>query len=425
MRELDYPSLGERVRRQTLPSGLEIILVEKPAFARSYALFAARCGGMDLRFRLGDGWRELPPGTAHYLEHKLFDTPEGSASQELARYGAVDNAFTGSAMTAYYFDCTQDFYQCLRVLLRFVSQPWFTRESVDREREIIAQEIRMTDDDPDWQVYARLMECLYERSPLRFPVAGTVESIQSITPQTLYDFHRAFYVPGNMALVCVGGMELERVAEIAMELLPAGGGPAPERDYGAEESLLPVRRETAMDMEVSLPMFLAGFKCRPPEGGEVRLRQSIIGDLACGVLFGESSPLYTRLYEEGAVNGSLGGSFDILPGAAYVNVGGDARDPAYVCSAILEQAERLGREGVDEAFYQRVRRAAYGSMLRSLDDFEDTAVSLAEGCFQGFDYYRFPEVFRAVTKADVEAFLRENITGERMAVSVIRPRTLE
>lgn len=282
----------------------------------------------------------------------------------------------------------------------------------------------MVDDDPDWQVYDRLMACLYRQSPVRLPVAGTVESIQAVTPQLLYDCHRAFYTPGNMVLVCVGGMELERVAELAMELLPSGGGDAPARDYGPAEDLLPACRETAAEMEVSMPMFLAGFKCSPPAGGEALLRSTIIGDLACDALFGDSSPLYARLYREGAVNGSLGGGYDAQPGAAYVYVGGDARDPELVCEAILDQAQKLGREGIGEDFYQRLRRAAYGAMLRGLNAPEDVAVSMAEGYFRGFDYYRFPEVFDTVERADVEAFLRENVTRERMAVSVIRPKTL-
>ena len=184
MRELEYPRLGERVRRQTLPNGLELIVVERPAHARSYALFATRYGGMDLRFQWEGAWRDTPAGVAHYLEHKLFDTPAGSASQQLARYGAVDNAFTSNAVTAYYFQCTRDFYECLRILLSFVSQPWFTQESVDKERGIIAQEIRMVDDDPDWQVYDRLLACLYRQSPVRLPVAGTVETV-SYTHLTL------------------------------------------------------------------------------------------------------------------------------------------------------------------------------------------------------------------------------------------------
>ena len=171
-----------------------------------------------------------------------------------------------------------------------------------------------------------------------------------------------------------------------------------------------------------MPMFLAGYKCRPQEGGEAFLRQSIIGDMACDVLFGASSPLFTRLYEEGVINGSLGGSFDMLPGAFYLYVGGDAEDPRRIFDEITAQAQKLGREGIDEDFYRQIRRAAYGGMLRSLNSFENIAVSIAEAYFRGFDYFRFPEVFDAVGKADVEAFLRENIAPEKSALSLIQPR---
>ena len=421
METREYPRLGETVSRRTLPNGLAVMVVHKPYHAKRYAFFATRYGGMDLRYRQDGQWRDTPAGIAHYLEHKMFDTQEGSALQELARNGAVENAFTSGAMTAYYFESTEHFYENLRILLRFVSVPWFTEESVAKEQGIIAQEIRMTEDDPDWRVYEGLMTCLYRESPVRVPVAGTVESIRAITPQVLYDCHRAFYVPGNMVLVCVGDVELDRVARLAEEILPAERGEDIPRDYGAGEDDVPACRETERSMAVSMPLFLGGYKCRPCAGGEELLRRSLIGDMACDVLFGDSSPLYARLYEAGDINGSLGGNFDLMPGAAYLYVGGDARDPRRVFDAITAEARRLGTGGIDEAFYQRLRRAAYGQAIRSLNSFENIAVSLAEGHFQGFDYYRLPEVFDSVTKADVEAFLREEITPEHAALSVIRP----
>ena len=421
METREYPRLGETVSRRTLPNGLAVMVVHKPYHAKRYAFFATRYGGMDLRYRQDGQWRDTPAGIAHYLEHKMFDTQEGNALQELARNGAVENAFTSGAMTAYYFESTEHFYENLRILLRFVSVPWFTEESVAKEQGIIAQEIRMTEDDPDWRVYEGLMTCLYRESPVRVPVAGTVESIRAITPQVLYDCHRAFYVPGNMVLVCVGDVELDRVARLAEEILPAERGEDIPRDYGAGEDDVPACRETERSMAVSMPLFLGGYKCRPCAGGEELLRRSLIGDMACDVLFGDSSPLYTRLYEAGDINGSLGGNFDLMPGAAYLYVGGDARDPRRVFDAITAEARRLGTGGIDEAFYQRLRRAAYGQAIRSLNSFENIAVSLAEGHFQGFDYYRLPEVFDSVTKADVEAFLREEITPEHAALSVIRP----
>ena len=421
MDKLEYTALGQSVCHCLLPNGLNIYVDVRPEYAKQFAFFATRYGGMDIRFQLDGKWLDTPAGIAHYLEHKMFDTQEGNVLQELAKNGAHDNAFTSSAVTAYYVECTEKFYENLRILLSFVSVPYFTQESVDKEQGIIAQEIRMIEDDPDWRVYANLMECLYRSSPARIPVAGSVESIRQITPQTLYDCHKAFYTPANMVLVCVGDMDPEKVAAEAEAILPGQSGPAIDRDYGSEESLSPAAEEKCMNMEVSMPMFLAGYKCRPPEEGEAMLRQSIIGDMACDVLFGDSSPLYTRLYEQGVINGSLGGNFDMLPGAAYVYVGGDAKEPEQVFAELNAQARRLGEEGVDEALYQQIRRSAYGGMIRSLNSFENIAVSMTEGYFRGFDYYRFPEVFESVGKADVEAFLRENITPDHAAMSRIDP----
>lgn len=418
----EYPRLCETVSHSTLPNGLEVIVVHKPYHAKHYAFFATRYGGMDLKFKLNEEWQDTPAGIAHFLEHKMFDTENGSATQELGQNGAVDNAFTSNAMTAYYFECTEKFYENLRILLSFVSVPYFTQESVDKEQGIIAQEIRMTDDDPDWRVYRNLMECLYKDSPVRVPVAGSIESIAQITPQTLYDCHKAFYTPANMVLVCVGNIDAEKVSEIAEEILPKESGSLIERDYGTAEDQAPVETEVEMEMEVSMPMFLTGFKCKAPHLGSEFLRESIIGDMACDVLFGDSSPLYNRLYEEGHINGSLGGNFDVLPGAAYLYVGGDAKDPHFISGEIIREAKRLAQEGIDEAFYQQIRRATYGQMLRSLNSFENIAVSMAEGHFRSFNYYLFPEIFDSITKEDIGDFLRRNIIPEHSAISIIRPR---
>ena len=421
MSRREYPRLSESVSRRTLSNGLEVVVVHKPYHAKHYAFFATRYGGMDLRFQFNGEWLDTPAGIAHYLEHKMFDTEEGSALQELAKNGAVDNAFTSNAITAYYFECTEKFYESLRILLSFVSIPYFTQESVDKEQGIIAQEIRMTDDDPDWRIYRNLMQCLYKESPVRVSVAGSIESIAEITPQTLYDCHKAFYTPSNMVLVCVGNIDLDQVCQAAEEILPKESGETIARDYGHEEDQTPAEKEMDVEMEVSMPMFLTGYKCQIPEQGESLLRETIIGDMACDVLFGDSSPLYNRLYEEGHISGSLSGNFDILPGAAYLYVGCDTRDPKFVSDEITKEAARLAQEGIDEEFYQKIRRSTYGQMLRSLNSFENIAVSMAEGHFRGFDYYNFPEIFERVTKADIEDFLQKNITEEHAAISVIRP----
>ena len=417
-----YERIGEEVLRATLPNGLPVYIVPKKGFSRKYALFATRYGGMDMRFEKDGQWLDTPAGIAHYLEHKMFDTQEGNALQELAKNGAEPNAFTSNAITCYYFDATEKFYESLEILLSFVSVPYFTDESVQKEQGIIAQEIGMIEDNPEWQVYKQLMQALYHTSPARTPVAGSVESISHITAQTLYDCHKAFYTPANMCLVVVGDVKPERIIASANQILPAKSGPLIRRDYGAEEELTAAEHFVSAAMEVSMPTFLVGFKCPPQHGGEQQHRFTAIGELACDVLMGESSPLYARLYAEGLINGSFGAAFDLLPGASYVYAGGDSKDPQAVAEAILAEAQRLVSQGMDGDYYRRVVNANFGAALKALNSFESIAVSMAEGCFQGYDPYRFPEVYDSITVEDVLDFLRQNMTRDHMALSVITPK---
>ena len=417
-----YERIGEEVFHTTLPNGLPVYIVPKKDFLRKYALFATRYGGMDMRFEKDGQWLGTPAGIAHYLEHKMFDTEDGNALQELAKNGAEPNAFTSNAITCYYFDATDKFYESLEILLSFVSIPYFTDESVQKEQGIIGQEIGMIEDNPEWQVYKQLMQALYHTSPARTPVAGSVESISHITAQTLYDCHKAFYTPANMCLVVVGDVKPERIIAAANQILPAKSGPLIRRDYGAEEELTAAEHFVTAAMEVSMPTFLVGFKCPPQHGGEEQHRFTAIGELACDVLMGESSPLYARLYAEGLINGSFGAAFDLLPGASYVYAGGDSKDPQAVAEAILAEARRLVSEGVDGDYYRRVVNANFGAALKALNSFESIAVSMAEGCFQGYDPYRFPEVYDSIAVEDVLDFLRRNMTRDHMALSIITPK---
>ena len=376
----NYTRIGETARWETLPNGLPVCIVPKKDFQRKYALFATRYGGMDMKFQLDGQWLDTPAGIAHYLEHKMFDTAEGNALQELAKNGAEK-----------------------------------------KEQGIIGQEIGMIEDNPEWQCYKQLMQGLYHHSPARTPIAGSVESIRQITAQTLYDCHKAFYTPANMCLVVVGDVDGDEVLRLAEEVLPKTSGPLIPRDYGVEEPLTPCQKETRGRMEIAMPTFMAGFKCPPQRGGEEQARSTALGELAIDVLAGESSPLYARLYSQGLLNGSFGCSYDILPGVAYVYLGGDSNDPNAVVKAVLDEAQRLVKEGIDPAYYLRLRNANFGTALKALNSFEGIAVSMAEGKFHDYDPYRFPEIYDSISADDVLDFIRENLVEERCAVSIIEP----
>ena len=370
MKQTFYERIGESVYREVLPNGLQVCVVPKPEHAKKYAFFATRYGGMDTRFCLDGKWLDTPAGIAHYLEHKMFDTKEGNALQELAKNGAEPNAFTSNAMTGYYFDSTEHFEENLEILLSFVSIPYFTEESVAKEQGIIGQEIRMIEDNPDWQLYTRMMQALYQKSTARTSIAGTVESISHITAETLYDCHKAFYTPSNMILTVVGNRGSGPCGGPGPADPTPGGWAGGPRDYGQEPAQV-AAKETRMAMEVSAPQFLTAYKCAPAADGEDYLRTAVLGDMACDILLGDSSPLYQRLYEEGVINTSFGGAFEMMPGVAYLYAGGDSKDARRAAAEIQREAERLAAEGIDEDYYQRVRRASFGSNLRGLNSFEN------------------------------------------------------
>lgn len=422
MKEVYYPFLDERVYRGELRNGLPVFVVKKPGFAKKCAYFATNYGSVHMKFSRAGKCFDTPAGVAHYLEHKMFDMPEGGVMADFSRLGASPNAFTSYDMTAYYFRGTENFEACLRLLLRFVSTPYFTEESVEKERGIIAQEILMCADSPDTRLYEDLFEAMYAHHPARIPIAGSVESIGGITAQTLYDCHRAFYNPANMVLCVVGDVDPERVEAIAEEVLPEEKGTACVCDFGPPEEPACPKKKVCREMDVAMPGFQLGFKCPPPKSGAAGMAEQVIGDLAAEALAGESSSLYGRLYDQGLIDSSFGAGYETLPRAAVFSCGGDSKDPQAVWDAILEEAERLGREGIDPGLFDRLKKSAMGRRIRDLDNFDGLCYRVCANYFDGADYFDFPEIYAAAAKEQAERFLRENILEGRSAMSLVVPR---
>lgn len=422
MTEYQYPELDERLFKEVLPNGLTLAVVPRKGFARSIAYFVTDFGSIHTNFTLDGVNHTTPAGVAHYLEHKMFELPgDRDVAAEFAALGASVNAFTSYDMTAYYFTCTQAFGQCLRLLLEFVSTPYFTRESVERERGIIDQEIGMNLDAPDSVIFDNLMAALYENHPVRVPILGTRESIREITPEILELCHRAFYHPGNMLLCVIGDVDPAAVKGIALEVLGTEKTPMGEKQTHWPEAMVPVKEETLCAMEVAMPTFSLAFKCEPTGTGSQAIRREMVADLAAEALFGESSELYLRLYEQGLIDSSFGGGFETLQGCAMLCVGGDSEDPWAVRDAILAQAEKLVEEGISQEEFLRLKRSALGRRIRGLDSLDGTCFRVCAYHFSDFDYFRFPEVYRGIEKQEILEFLARVVRRERCAISVINP----
>ncbi len=421
MQKTEYKNIGETLYACTLPNGLRVRVLPKPGFNSFYAVFATNYGGAHRAFTLDGQHIDTPAGVAHFLEHKMFDLPGGdNALNILTANGADPNAFTSSGMTAYYFECTENFEQNLRMLLHFVSTPYFTPETVQKEQGIIAQEIRMGEDNPGVVLYYDLLRMLYKSHPIRDRVAGMVESIAEITDKTLYDCHRAFYSGANMVLCIAGDVDPERMSAIAFEELPSAHTTAPTADL-PDDGELPFEQYKRTEMPVSAPQFFIGAKLRPETDGEAALRQRLVAMLAMRLLCGYSSPFYARLYAGGLLNRDFDYEVDFTAGTATIIIGGESAEPERVRDELTAEVGRIVREGFAADAFERARRASLGARLRGLEDFDNVCLSIAEGVFDGYDALSSAAALETVTKDECESFVREKLAAERLALAVIAP----
>jgi len=422
MEKIFYPQVGETLYKAKLNCGLSVAVLPRPGFSKKLCYLVADCGAIHTKFTMDGKDFDAPAGIAHYLEHKLFDMPDRDVTEEFARLGAVPNAFTGYDMTAYYFSCAEHFGENLSLLLEFVTTPYFTEQSVAKEQGIIGQEIDMNRDNPDSRLFEMLMAAMYKVHPIHTPILGTKDTIAQITPQVLTDFHRAYYRPDNLFLCVVGDVDPEAVCAMAEEKLKDIACPQVVAVKDWDEPVSTEVKFATASMDVALPMFHLGFKSPRLPNGPEGVKQEIIGDLAAEALFGESSRLYLKLYDEGLIDSSFGGGFETVEGMAMLLASGDSEDPEAVRDAILQEAERLAQTGIDDADFLRMKRSALGRRIRGLDSFESTCFRLCAYHFSEFDYFRIPDIYKQVTKEAVQEFIRATVCQDRLCMAVITPK---
>ena len=415
-----YNNIGETMITKELANGLTVYFIPKTGYTKKYACFAVNYGSVDARFTTGAAKMHVTPeGVAHFLEHKLFENEHSeNALQQFANIGASPNAFTSHGMTAYHFECSERFEENLDILLSYVQEPYFTKESVEKEQGIIGQEIKMVEDDPDWVVFCNLLAAMYETHPIKNSIIGTVESIADITDKVLYDCYNTFYVPKNMVLCITGDLDSEEVfAQVEKGCTKTGALP-PEKNYGEEKTAVHKPRiETKLAVEI--PKYLAGFKCSAVKGGEEYMRQELLGELTLKLLIGESAPLYKDLYREGLINRDIQSECMPFHGGGTIIIGGESKDGKAVFDALVEECRRIAKDGLEESFFTRIKKALYGSYLRSTEALSSLATRQCFAHFAGYNIFELLQALNQLTKEDAEAFIRENCTEERAALSEV------
>jgi len=406
-----------------MDNGLHVYILPKPGFQKTYATFATKYGSVDNHFQVeGQEEVKVPDGIAHFLEHKMFEEPTGDIFAKFASHGASANAFTSFDQTVYLFSATEYVNENIQTLVDFVQNPYFTDQNVEKEKGIIGQEINMYADNPDWRVYFGLIEAMYQKHPVHIDIAGTVESISTITKETLYSCYNSFYHPSNMLLFVVGGVDPQEVIDMVRsnqeqkDYKPQG---SIQRFFEQEpEQVGEARREAKL--AVSLPKCLFGFK-ETDVGltGEELLRRDMTTQLMMDLLFGSSTRLFQKLYDEDLISDSFGHEYNSSPQYAFSAIGGDTKDPDQLLARIREEVDAIVQKGFDSKDFERSRKKKIGGYLRMLNSPENIAHEFTRQQFRGGDFFNMLPLYESITLEDVNLRLREHIRWDQLAVSLV------
>ncbi len=417
--------LQEKYYEYTHKSGLKVYVFPKK-MTNTYALFATKYGSVDNSFRLeGESeFTEVPCGIAHFLEHKMFTAPDGSdAFDRFALYGADANAYTSYDKTVYLFSCSENFEKCFDELIEFVTHPYFTRETVEKEQGIIAQEIRMTDDLPSLRSYYGMLRGLYSVHHIRNNICGTVESISRITPELLYRCNEVFYSASNMAIVVCGDVDPDEIFEQVCSKIGDGfgAGKVIERQRPAEPREICSRR-VQCKMQVAKPLFTIGIKDNNiPSKPAERARRDAVMSMINDLLFSQTGELYNSLYEEGLISPDLSSSYTISESFAFHSVSGESYCPETVFARVREYIEKIREKGFEREDFERCRKVFYSSFVREFDSTDDIANNLVAFVFDGIEMFDYADIIASLTYDEVIEALRSDMTDDLFTLSVVYP----
>lgn len=401
------------------PSGLTMLLCPMEGYSTTYAMFTTKYGSVDTCFKTNkqEEYFKIPDGTAHFLEHKMFESEEGDAFARFAELGASPNAFTSWDKTSYLFACSDNFKECLETLLEMVSTPYYTPETVAKEQGIIGQEIRMYDDSPDWCVMFNMLKALYVEHPVKIDIAGTVESIAEITDQTLYQVYNTFYHLSNMVLTVAGNFSVEEVLEVADKVLKKGEDIEIFRQTTEEPEHI-VQSYVEQNLPVATPMFCIGFKSKN-EGHRKNFENMILDEMIIDLVCGEMTPLYRSLYEDGLINNGING--EVVASADYIcsMIEGESKDPKAVYQRLLAEIKRLKETGLDSEMFERCKKATYGRYVGLYSKPDSVASVMINTYFADMTLYELLDLVAGIRKEELEQRMKENLLEEYSTLSVV------
>ena len=423
MQIIENLNIKEKLYIEKLENGLTVMIIPKKGITKKYVMWATHYGSIDNKFIVPgeENITDVPDGVAHFLEHKMFEQENGTNSLDtLTALGVNANAYTTNNYTTYLFESTDNFYPALDELMDYVQNPYFTDENVEKEKGIIAQEIKMYDDYPDWVVYMNAMRSMYKINPVRIDIAGTVESIYKIDKEILYKCYNTFYNPSNMVMCFCGDFKPEEVIEeVKKRLIEKPNQGEIKRIYAQEPEEI-VEKRIEQTMEVSMPLFVIGVKDILPKENQDIIKKHIAIEILLNLIVGKSSNLYKELYENELLISEPFLEYEFTDNYAHIAITGSSKNPDKVLEKIQEEIEKLKTDGLNSEDFERIKNMLYGNLVKEFNNVSDIARMFVTDYFKGINSFDYLESYKQISPEYTMEILKEVFLKENTVISVVK-----
>lgn len=365
MKEIELSSLDMKIYSETLENGLEIYFVPYENKKNYYISYATKFGSDILKFDYENEEYTPPLGIAHYLEHKMFETPSGEDPFTFfSESGTGSNAMTSYDNTKYICYGTKRFEENLRYLLNFVNEPYFIDENVEKEKGIIAEEIKMYEDLPDYKMEMELRGNIYKNNPRKNDIAGTVDEIKKITKEDLYKCYNSFYTPNNMFVLVVGNFDMKKAEKIIKEELKDKKRIPLPKVYNPKEPKNIVKKEETIYEEIEVPKVGIGVKIPRSSLKMDDIELDLYLSMLTTILFGSSSEFKERVRIDKLLN-DIYTEWESTEEYKVFYIFSTTLRPD---SLVKEIEEELDNISISEKSFERIKKVWIANEVKIADD---------------------------------------------------------
>lgn len=406
MKQHYYDVIDETVYEHELQNGLRLFVIPKPGFQKTFVTYTTQFGSLDSRFKpLGkEDFVTVPDGVAHFLEHKLFEKEEEDLFTAFAEENAQANAFTSFDRTSYLFSATDHLENNIKRLLTMVETPYFTKETVDKEKGIIAEEIKMYQEQPGYKLMFNTLRAMYEKHPIRVDIAGSVESIYDITKDDLYLCYETFYHPSNMVLFVVGDVEPQYIVDIVEEHenhRDKTNQPKIERAL-IDEPKSVNQHVVSEEMKLQSPKLMLGFKNQPlDESPEKYVQRDLEMTFFYELIFGEETEFYQELLNDDLIDETFGYQFVLEPTYSFSIITSATNYPDQLKQLLIKQLKDNKGNLTDVEAFDLLKKQFIGEFISSLNSPEYIANQYAKLYFEGVSVFDMLNIVKNITLESV------------------------